>query len=190
MSNRWRTVDVVVASVLAVAFGVVFWAWDLLYNGPANAIPLPGRAVLYGVWLIPAVLAGLVIRKPGAAVYTEAVAAIVSALLGNAWGWTVIPQGILEGLGAEIVFLVLAYRVFTVTAAVVAGAASGVLATIFDVFYWYPGRSWGSFYLPYILITAVSSAIIAGLGGWALTRALAQTGVLDRFPSGRERAAV
>ena len=190
MSNRWRTVDVVVASVLAVAFGVVFWAWDLLYNGPASAIPLPGRAVLYGVWLIPAVLAGLVIRKPGAAVYTEAVAAIVSALLGNAWGWTVIPQGILEGLGAEIVFLVLAYRVFTLPVAVLAGAASGVLATVFDVFYWYPKQSWTTFYLPYILITAVSSAIIAGAGGWVLTRALAQTGVLDRFPSGRERAAV
>jgi energy-coupling factor transport system permease protein len=36
----------------------------------------------------------------------------------------------------------------------------------------------------------LSAAVIAGAGGWALTRALAQTGVLDRFPSGRERAAV
>ena len=44
--NRWRTVDVVVASVIAVAFGVVFWAWDHLYNGPASAIPMPARALL------------------------------------------------------------------------------------------------------------------------------------------------
>src|SRR5690349_21635798 len=75
MTKRWRTVDVVIASVLAVAFGVVFWAWGLLYEGPANAIPLPGRALLYGVWLVPAVLAGLIIRKPGAAAYTETLAA-------------------------------------------------------------------------------------------------------------------
>jgi energy-coupling factor transport system substrate-specific component len=190
MNSRWRTVDIVVASVLAVAFGVVFWAWNLLWNGPADAIPLPLRALLYGVWLVPAVLAALVIRKPGAAVYTETLAAVVSALLGNAWGWTVIPQGLLEGLGAELIFLAVAYRLFGLGTAVLAGAAAGTAATLFDVFYWYPGRSWGGFYLPYIVLAAISSAIVAGGGGWALTRALAQTGVLDRFAAGRERAAV
>jgi energy-coupling factor transport system substrate-specific component len=44
--------------------------------------------------------------------------------------------------------------------------------------------------IPYVIITVVSSLIIAGLGGYALTRALAQTGALDRFPSGRARVAV
>ena len=40
-------------------------------------IPLPaGAAVIYGVWLVPAVLGGLVIRKPGAALFTETVAAL------------------------------------------------------------------------------------------------------------------
>ncbi|MCW2640341.1 MAG: hypothetical protein JWP76_2647 [Dactylosporangium sp.] len=190
MNYRWRTVDIVVASVLAVAFGVVFWAWYLLYEGPAHAFPLPGRAILYGVWLVPAVLGALVIRKPGAAVYTELIAAIVSALLGNSWGWTVIPQGLLEGLGAELVFLALMYRSFSLVTALVAGAGAGVAATVFDAFVWYPGYSWISFRLPYIALAALSSALIAGVGGWALTRALAQTGALDRFPSGRERAAV
>ncbi|MGC9669286.1 ECF transporter S component [Planosporangium sp. 12N6] len=190
MNNRWRTVDVVVASVIAVAFGVVFWAWALLYNGPAEAFPLPGRALLYGVWLVPAVLGALVIRKPGAATYTELVAAIVSALLGNSWGWTVIPQGLLEGLGAELVFLALLYRSFGLLTALVAGAAAGVAATAFDVIVWYPGYSWATFRLPYIALAAVGSAVVAGAGGWALTRALAQTGALDRFPSGRERAAI
>jgi energy-coupling factor transport system substrate-specific component len=37
---------------------------------------------------------------------------------------------------------------------------------------------------------AASGLVIAGLGSWLLTRALAQTGVLDQFPSGRERVAV
>ena len=74
LNRSWRTVDIVVAAVLAVAFGVVFWAWGLLWNGPAEAIPLPGRAVLYGLWLLPGVLGALVIRKPGAAFFTDAVA--------------------------------------------------------------------------------------------------------------------
>jgi len=78
-------VDIVVAAIIAVAFGVIFWAWNLLWYGPADAIPLPGRAFMYGVWLVPAVLGGLIIRKPGAAFFTETVAALVSIALGSAW---------------------------------------------------------------------------------------------------------
>jgi len=189
-TKRWRTVDIVVASVLAVAFGVVFWAWGLLWNGPADAIPLPGRAVLYGVWLLPAVLGALVIRKPGAAVYTEFLATVVSALLGSAWGWQILLQGFLEGLAAEVVFAIVAYRLFNLTVAVAAGAAAGFAAALYDCVAWYPDYRFTAFYLPFTLITTASSLVIAGLGGWALTRALAQTGALDRFPSGRERAAV
>src|SRR5215475_12759328 len=94
ITARWRTVDIVVAAVIAVAFGVVFWAWNLLWQA---VNPVPALALIYGVWLVPAVLAGLVIRKPGAAVFTEAVAAVISALLGDVWGVSVIPQGLIEG---------------------------------------------------------------------------------------------
>src|SRR5688500_8322985 len=64
-TTRWRTVDVVVAAVIAVAFGVIFWAWGLLWRAvdPAFAFFPAGQAIMYGVWLVPAVLGGLVIRK-------------------------------------------------------------------------------------------------------------------------------
>jgi energy-coupling factor transport system substrate-specific component len=189
-NNRWRTVDIVIAAVIGVAFGVIFWAWGLLWNGPAEAIPMPGRAILYGVWLVPAVLGALVIRKPGAALFTETVAALVSVALGTGWGWTLVLQGPLEGLAAELVFAAFAWRVYRLPVAMLAGAAAGFAATLYDVVYWYPGTAWGSFRIPYILIAVVSSAVVAGAGGWVLTRALANTGVLDRFPAGRERAAV
>ena len=37
----------------------------------------------------------------------------------------------------------------------------------------------------YILLAMLSATVIAGLGGWALTRALAATGALAPLPSGR-----
>jgi len=191
-SNRWRTVDIVVAAVIAAAFGVVFWAWSLLWNGPAQAIPLPGRAFMYGVWLVPGVLGGLIIRKPGAAFFTETVAAIVSLALGTAWGWTLVVQGPIEALGAELAFALLAYRSFGVLAASLAGALSGLAAGVYDIVVWYPASQYatGTMRIPYVLIAVASSVVIAGLGSYALTRALADTGVLDRFPSGRQRLAV
>ena len=43
-SARWRTVDIVVASAIAVAFGVVFWAWGHLWNtASAGASPASRR---------------------------------------------------------------------------------------------------------------------------------------------------
>src|SRR5574342_122642 len=145
--RRWRTVDIVVASVVGAAFGVVFWAWGLLWNGPANAIPLPGRAFMYGVWLVPAVLGGLVIRKPGAALYTETVATLVSVALGTAWGWTLVIQGPLQGLAAA-----LAYRAFGVGVACLAGALSGLVAGLYDIVVWYPAPDYATatMRIPYV----------------------------------------
>lgn len=187
--NRWRTVDIVVASVLAVSFGVIFWAWNTFYQGPADAIPLPGRAIFYGVWLVPAVLGPLVIRKPGAGVFTELVAALVSALLGTPWGLAVVLYGLFQGVAGEFAFALTGYRSWRLPAALCSGVLAGAAAALLDIVMYYPtfGSGWK---WAYAAVVAASSAVIAGLGGWVLTRALAQTGVLDRFASGRERVAV
>src|SRR5688572_33452479 len=82
-SRRWRVVDIVVASVIGVASGLVFLLWNVAYRGPSALLdPLwPGlQGLLDGPWLFAGVLGALIIRKPGAAVYTEVVAAGVSAL--------------------------------------------------------------------------------------------------------------
>ena len=192
MNYRWRTIDIVIASIIAVAFGVIFWAWNIVWGATEGAFAFfpPAQTLLYGVWLIPAVLAGLIIRKPGAALFTETVASTISALLGAKWGATVIPQGLVQGLGAELAFAMLFYRSWKLPAAVLAGFLTGVSAALFDFFAWNGGTDLWDYRIPYALLTIVSSTIIAGLGSWALVRALAPTGVLDRFAAGRERSLV
>jgi energy-coupling factor transport system substrate-specific component len=189
---RWRTIDIVIASIIAVAFGVIFWAWNLLWSATSGAFGFfpPAQTLIYGVWLVPAVLSGLIIRKPGAAIYTETVAALISALLGDQWGATVILQGLVEGLGAEVAFALFRYRTFTVPVAVLAGALAGLGAGLFDFFVWNGAYAFWGYRVPYLLLTVVSCAVIAGAGSWALVRALAPTGVLDRFGAGRERVLV
>ncbi|HET6531127.1 MAG TPA: ECF transporter S component [Actinoplanes sp.] len=192
MKYRWRTIDIVIASIIAATFGVIFWAWNLVWSATEGAFAFfpPAQTLLYGVWLIPAVLAGLIIRKPGAALFTEAVAATISALLGAAWGATVIPQGLVQGLGAELAFALLLYRSWRLPAALLAGLLTGVSAAVFDFFVWNAAYALWSYRIPYALLTVASSTVIAGAGSWALVRALAPTGVLDRFGAGRERQLV
>jgi energy-coupling factor transport system substrate-specific component len=190
-ARSWRTVDIVVTAVLAVAFGVVFWAWNTLWValGPAFTAFPPGQAFMYGIWLVPGVLAMLVVRKPGAAVFAMVLASMVSALLGSAWGSQVIWYGALEGLAPELVFLVFGYRRFALPVALTAAAAAGLTAFGLDWYFYY--RAWSTGWLTvYAVILTASSVLIAGLGSWLLVRRLAATGVLDAFPSGREQERV
>jgi energy-coupling factor transport system substrate-specific component len=188
---RWRTVDVVVASALAVAFGVVFWAWGNLWNAvqPAFTAFPPGQGFMYGVWLMPGVLGALVLRKRGAAVYVELLASIVSALLGTSWGLSVIAYGLVQGVAVEIVFAFALYKSWRLGTALIAGALSGAAAAMLDILFYYAPWS-GAWQLAYTALLAVSSAVVAGLGSWLLVRALARTGVLAPFRSGADQARV
>jgi energy-coupling factor transport system substrate-specific component len=189
MNHRWRTIDIVVASVIAVAFGVIFWAWNVVWrvSDPLFAFFPPSQALISGVWLVPAVLGGLIIRKPGAALFCETLAASVSALLGSEWGSLTIVQGLVQGLGAELAFAAFRYRRFTVPVAALAGALTGLGGALFDFFVWNTEYALWSYRIPYAIFTVVSATLIAGFGGWYLARALAGTGALDRFPIARDR---
>lgn len=185
---RWRVVDIVVASVVGVASAAVFVVWNIGYEGPSSILSpiLPGlQGLLVGPWLIAGVLGALIIRKPGAALYTELLAAVISALVGNQWGPLTIVSGAVQGLGAEIVFLVFAYAIWRLPVAILAGAGAGLAAGINDRILWYAGAD-TTFTIVYIVATTVSGAVIAGVGAWLAARGLAATGALGRFASGRE----
>jgi len=187
---HWRIVDIVVGAVLGIAVGLIFVLWNFAGDAPGDALKLiypPLKGLLGGMWLLGGVLGGLVIRKPGAAVYVELLAAMVPALIGNQWGLSVLVSGVLQGLGAELIFLIFFYRVWKLPVAILAGAAASVLEWIYEITNpsWYLGWPWAN-KVVYLVCFAISGAILAGALGWAIQRGLARTGVLDRFESGRE----
>ncbi|WP_129665178.1 ECF transporter S component [Phytoactinopolyspora endophytica] len=186
----WRTVDIVVASVLGVAFGLLFAAWNnFIY--PTVSLPLeatPFSPVIGSIWLMPAVIGGLVIRKAGAAVYTEVVAATTSMLFGSVWGLSVFMSGVWQGLGAELVFAALAYRRWGVAGSLLAGAGAGLAMGVNQSIVSVPEYS-ADWKIAYVL-AAVVAGIAAGVLGWLLVRALARTGVLAPFAAGRAQQEV
>jgi len=184
--NRWRTVDIVVTAVLGVAFGVVFWAWNLL---AALAVP-PVSGLLNGVYLMPGVVAGLLVRKPGAAVFASTLAAAVSILLGSPYGGIIVIYGLVQGIGGELGFLLTRYRSFGWATAILAGITAGLSTSILDLSLYYPVSAdypFWSFTAPYTLFTVLSSVLLAGIVGLLLVRALARTGALSAFAAGRRR---
>lgn len=189
--RTWRTVDIVVTAAIAVAFGVVFFAWNFVWEAakPLFVVLPPSRNLLYGVWLVPGVLAGLIVRKPGAALFAELVAASVSALLGSQWGLDALVSGFLQGIAAEIAFAFTGWRRAGLAVAAVAALLSAAAAWIHDILLYYPDLGTGGQLLIGVFMLA-SAVVIAGAGSVALAGALARSGVLAAFPAGRAQPRV
>jgi energy-coupling factor transport system substrate-specific component len=182
--TRWRTRDIVVAAVIGVAFGVVFWAWGLLYAAaePLFAFAPPVRDVMYGVWLVPAVLAPLIIRKPGAALFAEMVAAVVSALLGTVWSIDVLLSGFLQGAAAELIFAFALYRSYGPVVLVLAALASALAAWVHDWVLYYATIE-PAVQVVRLVVMLVSAGVLTAGGSILLARSLRRSGALDGFPS-------
>jgi energy-coupling factor transport system substrate-specific component len=185
----WRGIDLVTAAVLAVALGVAFWGFDafvypLIGIATAGFPPLGGLAT--GVWILPAVAGMLIIRRPGAAIFVELIAANVELTLGNSWGVTVLISALLQAAGIEIIFALFRYRRFGFAVAALAGALSAIFEIVgYELSAYYADFSqlWK---LLLVLCSTVSGAFVAGGLGSLLVRGLARTGALNAFAVGRE----
>jgi len=185
----WRVVDIVVAAVIGVACGLILWAWNgpgYAWYGAMNAVTPGLGGLAQGLWLIGGPLGGLIIRKPGAAVFVEVVAAVVSMLFGSAWGVATLLFGLAEGLGAEVAFLLLGYRRFNLPVAILSGALAGAAEWASELLTGNMAKSM-AFNATYLVCNMISGAILAGVLAWLLMRALARTGVLARFAAGQGR---
>lgn len=182
---RWRTRDIVVAAIIGVAFGVVFWVWGLAWGGfdALFAFWPPAKDLMYAVWLMPAVLAPLIVRKPGAALFAEMVAAGVSTLIGSQWGPDTLLSGFVQGAAAEMVFAFTLYRSWSFPVLAAAAIASAAGAWIHDWVLYYADASM-EVQLVRGLMMAISAVVIVAAGSVVLVRALRQAGVLEGFPPG------
>jgi energy-coupling factor transport system substrate-specific component len=179
IDTRWRTRDILVVAVIAVAFGVFFWAFGFVWT--ALGFLGPAQNVLYGFWLLPALVAPLIVRKPGAALFAELVAASLSAFLGSQWAVDTLVSGLVQGLAAELVFAALRYRRFDLPVVVVAGLAATAAAFGHDYLVYY-----GEYATDVVLVIAgsmaVSGLLLLPAAAILIVRALREAGALSAYP--------
>ena len=187
----WRVNEIVVLAVLAAACSVIFAIWNTAVYPAAKALLVAApeyRPLIGGAWLLAGVLCGYIIRRPGAALAGELIAAFISSMLPGGAGASgeILLSGLIQGVGAEIIFALFLYRRWDALTALAAGALSGAFMGISELIIYYAGVYDGSKAFVYALCSIISGAILAGGGSWLLTRALAQTGVLASLASGTQ----
>jgi energy-coupling factor transport system substrate-specific component len=173
----WRTRDILLAAIIGVVFGVVFFLWNGFYAG-LGWMPPPLADIVYGMWLVPVVLAPMVIRKPGAALFAELVAAGVSVLLGSPYGPDTLLSAFVQGAAAELVFAFTGYRAWSLIVLAAAALAAAVGAWIHDWAIYYAEAAL-DVQLIRLALMAVSAVVLAAFGALAIERSLRRAGVLQ-----------
>lgn len=178
MFAQWKTRDLIITAVLAVALGILLIAWTAVYEGPGTALLTSlGANLLYGVYFLPGIMVPYIVRKPGTALLASFLAAAVE-LMGTQWGLPAIIYGLLQGLGAEVVFAARGWKDYRLIILMIASVMSAAFGFVFE--YWqYAYSSLAPIVqAAYVLLRAPSALILAGWLGKALADALARTGVL------------
>ena len=176
-TKGWRIIDVVTVVVLSVALGILWWGWTFIAALTKPLEPFGLGYLSSGFWFTGGTLIPFIIRKPGAALIGEILAAGLEGMI-TQWGATALIWGAVQGLGAECVFLIFRYKRFDALTLALAGALSGVCSWVLDFFYsqyitlapWI----WG---VQLVSIT-VSGIVLAGLLSYYLGKGLIKTGVL------------
>ena len=186
----WTTRDAVLVAVLAVVFGFLYIQWVPIWIAAAGLGAQIGQELVFGFWLIAGVLASYITRRPGAALVGEFLAALAEVLFGVAAGTPLLVTGIMEGLGAEIVFGARRWRDYSLTTVVLAGTVGMLVALPWNWFRLGYFELNPGFLVVLLIVRLLSGAIISGLLSKVIGDALARTGVLSNFAIGRERQEV
>jgi energy-coupling factor transport system substrate-specific component len=184
--SAWRTQDFVLLAVLAVVFGALYWWWLQPYLWIAPLAAQAGQELVFGMWFVGGLLGGYIIRRPGAAFLAETMAALAEVLLGAPAGPILVVTGLMQALGAELVFAATGYRRWGWGTMIAAGIAAALVALPWNWFrlgYFALAPS----YLLVLLLVRVAGGALAGALAKLLGDLLAATGGLSYFALGRER---
>jgi energy-coupling factor transport system substrate-specific component len=175
------TADLLTMAAVAVVGGILdSYLWPLLMNvaTPVFAFLGPiGWIAASGVYMIMPSIIALLIRRPGAVTLYGIVQGFVEMLFGNAFGPMAIVYSGLEAVGLDLGMAIFRYRGGLV--AVMIGA--GIGSVFIDEAYIFLFHLQTTYTLIVGGISAfVSGAVLGGLIGWFIVRALGRTGVVSR----------
>lgn len=178
-ASRWKLRDIVVLAVVAALLGVLWFGWTYAYEfvkGPLRALH-PGLSyLLVGFWFTGGTVVPYLIRRPGAALAGELVAAGVQGLI-TQWGWTSLLWGLVQGLGSEAAFAATRYKKWSLGVFVAAGVVAGLFSWCLDFFYENYLKLDPLTWLVQVVAASVSGALLAGVLAWVLGRGLEKAGI-------------
>jgi energy-coupling factor transport system permease protein len=173
--SKLKLTDILVTVVISIMFGIIYKLWGPLYN-LLKPFGLHADQFIYGMWFMAAMVAFLIIRKPGVALLAEIAASSGEFLMGSEWGLEVLLFGIIQGFLAELIFFVTRYKRYDLFVICFAAVGSAVGSIFMDYFKGYMGDLVLWNLLLFVAARLLGSIVIAGIGSFYLVKALERTG--------------
>jgi energy-coupling factor transport system substrate-specific component len=181
MLQRLTLAEITFITILATAMGIAWWAYSFIYDilDPVlKTVNLSG--LLEGWWHLGGVFFAYVIRKPGAALLGETLAATIEGAISQ-WGFSAVLSGLAQGLPVELWFFCCRYQRWNRFTAAIGGMLSA-LGGYAVTYWWYQYSAYSlSYNLVYLTTILISAAVFGGLGGRSLALRLAKAGVLNQY---------
>ena len=180
MSKGLKLSEILVTVLIAVIFAIIYNLWWFPYEF-AKVAGLHLEQLTYGVWFMAAIVAYLIIPKPGIAIIAEFAAGAGETIVMGKFDIPTIIYAILQGVACEIIFAIFKYQSRSAVVAMLAGLLTAVISFPVDYFYGYLNEVAGWNLLLFIVFRAISGIILAGLLSYIVVKALDQTGVTKLF---------
>lgn len=179
--KNYTIFEMVFICVSSVALGVAFWGWTFAYEITKPALKLVGLNYLAaGFWIFASVFTPLIVRRPFVAIIASVIAAGVEGVITH-WGAMALVWGLVQGLGAEMVFAATGYRKWNLAIVVIAAMMSATASFILDFFYYGYSQMAIQLQLTQYLSFVVSAAVLAGVLSYILVERLKKLNLLNRF---------
>ena len=188
MSDKgWTLRELLIVEVLGAVLGVVSLGWAQVWLLAPAIFGAVTMDVLMGFWFIVSIIAAAIIRKPGAALLSEFLAALIQVLLGSPAGLLLLVTGLVQGAGAEAVFAATRWRRYDLPVLMLAGAGAAVASFAYTWIRFDYGALAPGLLVPMFSLRCLSGALLGGLLGHAVTEALHKTGVLSGLAIDRDK---
>ncbi|MEX0409494.1 ECF transporter S component [Aquibium sp. LZ166] len=187
--NAWTLREILIVTVLGAVFGVLYLAWVQVWLVAQAIFGAITMDVVMGFWFIVSIIAAAIIRKPGAALLSEVLAAVVQILLGSPAGLLLLLTGLVQGAGAEAVFAATRWRDYRLRVLVMAGVGAAVFSFVYTWIRFDYGSLQPGLLIAMFGLRCLSGALLGGLAGHLVTEALYRTGVLSGLGIDRARRA-
>lgn len=178
-SHAWTQREILIVAVLGAVFGVLYLGWVQVWLVAQAVFGPVTMDVVMGFWFIVSIIAAAIIRKPGAALASEMLAAGIQILLGSPAGLILLLTGFVQGAGAEAVFAATRWKRYTLPVLIAAGVGAAVFSFIYTWIRFNYGALAPGLLVVMFTLRCLSGALLAGVLGHLIVEALYKTGVLS-----------
>lgn len=186
-TSVWSLRETVIVAVLGAVFGVLYLGWVQVWLILQAVFGPVTMDVVMGFWFIVSIIAAAIIRKPGVALVSEVMAAAVQVLLGSPAGLLLLLTGFVQGAGAEAVFAATRWRRYSLPVLMAAGMGAAVASFAYTWVRFDYGSLAPELLVLMFLLRLASGALLGGLLGHVIVKALYRTGVLSGLAIDRDR---